>query len=128
MGRKLELVELLGFKIGIRAWAAKPRSRATRASVSDPNRVFAYLFGAISLLSAAHLESSSSSKSSSCSRRGGQWAASSSGARHPALSWRYAPTAVVRRLRLGRLVHNLLLVRLGYPPAIIFKGDRRRYQ
>ena len=26
--------------------------------------------------------------------------------------------------RTGRLVLNLLLVRLGYPPAIIFKGDR----
>lgn len=29
--------------------------------------------------------------------------------------------------RTGRLVLNLLLVRLGYPPAIIFKSDRRRY-
>jgi hypothetical protein len=29
--------------------------------------------------------------------------------------------------RTGRLVLNLILVRLGYPPAIIFKGDRRRY-
>lgn len=29
--------------------------------------------------------------------------------------------------RTGRLVLNLLLVRLGYPPAIIFKTDRRRY-
>lgn len=29
--------------------------------------------------------------------------------------------------RAGRLVLNLLLVRLGYPPAIIVKGDRRRY-
>jgi hypothetical protein len=29
--------------------------------------------------------------------------------------------------RTGRLVLNLLLVRLGYPPAIIFKGERRRY-
>ena len=29
--------------------------------------------------------------------------------------------------RTGRLVLNLLLIRLGYPPAIIFKGDRRRY-
>jgi Fic/DOC family len=29
--------------------------------------------------------------------------------------------------RTGRLVLNLLLVRLGYPPAIIFKGQRRRY-
>jgi len=29
--------------------------------------------------------------------------------------------------RTGRLVLNLLLVRLGYPPATIFKGDRRRY-
>ncbi len=29
--------------------------------------------------------------------------------------------------RTGRLVLNLLLVRLDYPPAIIFKGDRRRY-
>lgn len=29
--------------------------------------------------------------------------------------------------RTGRLAVNLLLVRLGYPPAIIFKGERRRY-
>jgi hypothetical protein len=29
--------------------------------------------------------------------------------------------------RTGRLVLNLLLVRLDYPPAIIFKGDRTRY-
>jgi Fic family protein len=29
--------------------------------------------------------------------------------------------------RMGRLVLNLLLVRPGYPPAIIFKADRRRY-
>lgn len=29
--------------------------------------------------------------------------------------------------RTGRLLMNLLLVRLGYPPAIIFKRDRRRY-
>jgi fido (protein-threonine AMPylation protein) len=29
--------------------------------------------------------------------------------------------------RTGRLVLNLLLVRLGYPPAIIYKGDRTRY-
>jgi fido (protein-threonine AMPylation protein) len=29
--------------------------------------------------------------------------------------------------RTGRLVLNLLLIRLGYPPAIIFKGQRRRY-
>jgi Fic/DOC family len=29
--------------------------------------------------------------------------------------------------RTGRLVLNLLLVRLGYPPAIVFKRDRRRY-
>lgn len=29
--------------------------------------------------------------------------------------------------RAGRLVLNLLLVRLGYPPAIIYKGDRSRY-
>lgn len=29
--------------------------------------------------------------------------------------------------RTGRLILNLLLVRLGYPPAIIFKGERRRY-
>jgi Fic family protein len=29
--------------------------------------------------------------------------------------------------RAGRLVLNLLLVRLGYPPAIIYKGERRRY-
>ena len=29
--------------------------------------------------------------------------------------------------RAGRLGLNLLLVRLGYPPAIIYKGDRSRY-
>jgi Fic family protein len=29
--------------------------------------------------------------------------------------------------RAGRLVLNLLLVRLGYPPAIIYKTDRARY-
>jgi Fic family protein len=29
--------------------------------------------------------------------------------------------------RTGRLVLNLVLIRLGYPPAILFKGDRRRY-
>jgi hypothetical protein len=29
--------------------------------------------------------------------------------------------------RTGRMVLNLLLVRLGYPPAIIYKGDRSRY-
>ncbi len=29
--------------------------------------------------------------------------------------------------RAGRLVLNLLLVRLGIPPAIIYKGDRARY-
>lgn len=29
--------------------------------------------------------------------------------------------------RTGRLVLNLILVRLGYPPAIIYKGDRSRY-
>jgi fido (protein-threonine AMPylation protein) len=29
--------------------------------------------------------------------------------------------------RTGRLVPNLLLVRLGYPPAIIYKNDRSRY-
>ncbi|MGH3991769.1 MAG: Fic family protein, partial [Pseudonocardiaceae bacterium] len=29
--------------------------------------------------------------------------------------------------RAGRLVLNLLLIRLGYPPAIIYKGDRPRY-
>ena len=29
--------------------------------------------------------------------------------------------------RTGRLVLNLLLVRLGYPPAIIFKQQRTRY-
>jgi len=29
--------------------------------------------------------------------------------------------------RTGRLVLNLLLIRLGYPPAIIYKGDRSRY-
>ncbi len=29
--------------------------------------------------------------------------------------------------RTGRLVLNLVLVRLGYPPAIIYKGDRARY-
>lgn len=29
--------------------------------------------------------------------------------------------------RAGRLLLNLILVRLGYPPAIIYKGDRARY-
>lgn len=29
--------------------------------------------------------------------------------------------------RTGRLVLNLLLIRLGYPPAIIYKGERKRY-
>ncbi len=29
--------------------------------------------------------------------------------------------------RAGRLILNLLLVRLGYPPAIMYKGDRSRY-
>lgn len=29
--------------------------------------------------------------------------------------------------RVGRLLANLLLVRLGYPPAIIYKRDRSRY-
>ncbi|MHB2000781.1 MAG: Fic family protein [Solirubrobacteraceae bacterium] len=29
--------------------------------------------------------------------------------------------------RTGRLVLNLLLIRLGYPPVIVFKGDRQRY-
>jgi hypothetical protein len=29
--------------------------------------------------------------------------------------------------RTGRLLLNLLLVRLGLPPAIIYKGDRARY-
>lgn len=29
--------------------------------------------------------------------------------------------------RAGRLVLNLILVRLGYPPAIIYKNDRRKY-
>jgi Fic family protein len=29
--------------------------------------------------------------------------------------------------RTGRLLLNLILVRLGYPPAIIFKGQRSRY-
>ena len=29
--------------------------------------------------------------------------------------------------RTGRLVLNLLLVRLGYPPAIVFKNERARY-
>ena len=29
--------------------------------------------------------------------------------------------------RIGRLVLNLLLIRLQYPPAIIYKGDRARY-
>lgn len=29
--------------------------------------------------------------------------------------------------RAGRLLTNLILVRLGYPPAIIYKRDRRRY-
>lgn len=29
--------------------------------------------------------------------------------------------------RTGRLVLNLILVRMGYPPAIIYKNDRRQY-
>ena len=29
--------------------------------------------------------------------------------------------------RTGRLLTNLMLVRLGYPPAIIYQRDRRRY-
>ena len=29
--------------------------------------------------------------------------------------------------RTGRLVTNLLLIRLGYPPAIVRKGERSRY-
>ena len=29
--------------------------------------------------------------------------------------------------RAGRLVLNLILVRMGYPPAIIFKGERKKY-
>jgi Fic family protein len=29
--------------------------------------------------------------------------------------------------RAGRLILNLVFVRLGYPPAIIYKGDRTRY-
>jgi fido (protein-threonine AMPylation protein) len=29
--------------------------------------------------------------------------------------------------RTGRLVLNLVLVRMGYPPAIIYKNDRRKY-
>lgn len=29
--------------------------------------------------------------------------------------------------RTGRLLLNLLLIRLGYPPAIIYKGERSRY-
>ena len=29
--------------------------------------------------------------------------------------------------RAGRLVLNLLLVRLGYPPAIVFKNERTKY-
>lgn len=29
--------------------------------------------------------------------------------------------------RTGRLVLNLILVRMGFPPAIIYKGDRNRY-
>jgi hypothetical protein len=29
--------------------------------------------------------------------------------------------------RTGRLLLNLLLIRLGYPPAIIYKGERNRY-
>jgi fido (protein-threonine AMPylation protein) len=29
--------------------------------------------------------------------------------------------------RAGRLVLNLILVRLGYPPAIIYKGERKKY-
>lgn len=29
--------------------------------------------------------------------------------------------------RAGRLILNLILVRMGYPPAIIYKSDRRKY-
>ena len=29
--------------------------------------------------------------------------------------------------RTGRLLLNLVLVRLGYPPAIVYKRDRSRY-
>ena len=29
--------------------------------------------------------------------------------------------------RAGRLLLNLMLVRLGYPPAIVYKADRERY-
>jgi Fic family protein len=29
--------------------------------------------------------------------------------------------------RTGRLILNLILVRMGYPPAIIYKNDRRKY-
>ena len=29
--------------------------------------------------------------------------------------------------RTGRLLLNLVLIRLGYPPAIVFKGERARY-
>jgi fido (protein-threonine AMPylation protein) len=29
--------------------------------------------------------------------------------------------------RTGRLVLNLILVRMGYPPAIIYKNDRNKY-
>ena len=29
--------------------------------------------------------------------------------------------------RAGRLLLNLLLVRLGYPPAIVFKNERTKY-
>jgi Fic family protein len=29
--------------------------------------------------------------------------------------------------RTGRLVLNLILCRLGYPPAVIYKRDRDRY-
>ncbi|MBA2716672.1 MAG: Fic family protein [Propionibacteriales bacterium] len=29
--------------------------------------------------------------------------------------------------RTGRLLLNLILIRLGYPPAIVFKGERARY-
>ncbi len=49
-----------------------------------------------------------------------------------ALAWLHARLEQIHPFldgngRTGRLVLNLLLVRLGYPPAIVYKGDRSRY-
>ena len=48
-------------------------------------------------------------------------------ARRPARPLRADPPVPGRQRPRRRLILNLLLVRLGYPPAIIYKGDRSRY-